>query len=144
MLSGVYGAPVPATVTLTQDKANGGFFTAGPNVPSTSSDRMVIRNAYLTIVVDNITSVMSQITTLATNFGGYVVNSNVGEDQNQLYASISFRVLAERFDDTIAALHNLAVDVKSESTTGQDVTQEYTDLNPNCVTLKPAKHNYWS
>ncbi len=139
MLSGSYGAPVPATMTVGQDKSSGGSLTAGPNVPYTSSDRMVIKNAYITIVVDNVSSVMAQITTLATNFGGFVVYSNVGEDQNQLYASISFRVLAERFDDTIAALHNLAVDVKSESTNGQDVTQDYTDLNAKLRNLEASE-----
>jgi PKD repeat protein len=139
MRSDYYGAPVPATVTVNQDKSSGSSLTAGLNVPSSSSDRLIIRNACFTIVVDNVSSVMAQITTLATNFGGFVVNSNVGEDQNQLYASISFRVLAERFDDTIAALHNLAVDVKSESTNGQDVTQDYTDLDAKLRNLEASE-----
>jgi PKD repeat protein len=124
---------IPAPITISPEK--GGF--SGDS--TTTTDRMVIKNAYLTIVVDNITSVMAQITTFAANYGGFVVNSNIGENQNQLYASISFRVLAERFDDTIAALHNLAVDVKSESTTGQDVTQEYTDLNSRLRNLEASE-----
>ncbi len=126
-----YDQIVPATIS--PDKMSGGYTT------TTTPDRMVIRNAYLTIVVDNVTSVMSQITTLATNFGGYVVNSNIGENQNQLYASISFRVLEENFDATIAALHSLAVDVKSESTTGQDVTEEYTDLQSKLRNLEASE-----
>lgn len=125
-------APVPATVNPDKSGSFSGETT-------TTTDRMVIKNAYLTLVVDNITSVMAQINTLATTFGGYVVNSNVGENQDQLYASISFRVLAENFDATITALHNLAVDVKSESTTGQDVTQEYTDLNSRLRNLEASE-----
>ena len=121
-----------APVAISPDKSGGYTETTTP-------DRMVIRNGYLTIVVDNITSVMAQITALATNYGGYVVNSNVGENQNQLYASISFRVLVERFDDTITALHNLAVDVKSETTTGQDVTEEYTDLDSQLRNLEASE-----
>jgi PKD repeat protein len=117
------------------DKSDGGYTTETITTP----DRMVIRNAYLTLVVDNITSAMGQITNLATSFGGYVVNSNIGENQNQLYASISFRVQAERFNDAITALHNLAVDVKAESTTGQDVTQEYTDLNSKLRNLEASE-----
>jgi molybdopterin converting factor small subunit len=97
-------------------------------MPAATTDRMVIYNAYLTIVADNISTALKQITDLATNYGGFVVNSNIGEDQNRLYAYISFRVLATHFDDTIQALHSLAVDVKAESTTGQDVTEDYTDL----------------
>jgi PKD repeat protein len=124
----IYAPPA----TISPDKSGGYTETTAP-------DRMVIKNAYLTIVVDNITSVMAQITALATNYGGYVVNSNVGENQNQLYASISFRVLAEQFDATITALHNMSVDVKSESTTGQDVTQEYTDLNSRLRNLEASE-----
>jgi hypothetical protein len=130
------GSSMYQTVPATISPDKGGF--SGDST-TTTTDRMVIKNAYLTLVVDNITAVMGQITTLAESNGGFVVNSNIGENQNQLYASISFRVLAENFDATITALHHMAVDVKSESTTGQDVTQEYTDLNSRLRNLEASE-----
>jgi molybdopterin converting factor small subunit len=106
---------------------------------ATIIDRMVIYNAYLTIVVDDVSVVMDQITDLAKNNGGFVVNSSIGEDQNRLYAYISFRVLSTKFDETLQALHNIATDVKSEQTTGQDVTEEYTDLASKLRNLEASE-----
>ncbi len=131
-----YAAP-PMTVAAAPEK--GGPTYSAYDSSTTTTDRMVIYNASLTIVADNITEALTQITNLATNFGGFVVNSNISEDQSRLYAYISFRVLATHFDDTIHALHSLAVDVKSETTSGQDVTQDYTDLSAKLRNLEASE-----
>ncbi len=104
-----------------------------------TTDRMVIRTAYLTIVVDDVSDALQQINTLAETFGGFVVNSNISEDSNRVYAYISFRVDSARFNDTLQSLHALAADVKSESTTGQDVTEQYTDLESRLRNLEASE-----
>jgi hypothetical protein len=104
-----------------------------------TTDRMVIRSAYLTIVVDDVSISLQQINNLAELYGGYVVNSNISEDRNRLYAYISFRVDSARFDDTLQALHDLAADVKSETWTGQDVTEQYTDLSSRLRNLEASE-----
>jgi hypothetical protein len=103
------------------------------------SDRMVIRSAYLSLVVDDISASIVQIENLAGTYGGYVVNSNVGEDNNRIYGSISFRVDANRFNEALQALRNLAADVRSESTSGQDVTEEYIDLDARLRNLEASE-----
>ncbi|MGD0780192.1 MAG: DUF4349 domain-containing protein [Dehalococcoidales bacterium] len=129
-----YASAPPVTITASNPDKSGITYTSAAIV-----DRMVIYNAYLTIVTDNITTALAQITDLAANNGGFVVNSNISEDQNRLNAYISFRVLASRFDDTMKALHSLAVDVKSESTSGQDVTEQYTDLASKLRNLEASE-----
>ena len=104
-----------------------------------ASDRMVIRSAYLSLVVDNVSASVTQISSLANTFGGYVVSSNIGEQQNRLYANISFRVDTNRFNEALQALRNLAVDVRSESTSGQDVTEEYIDLDARLRNLEASE-----
>ena len=104
-----------------------------------TTDRMVIRTAYLTLVVDDVSASLQQINDLAESYGGFVVNSNISEDNNKLYAYISFRVNSDRFNDTLQALRNLATDVKSESTTGQDVTEQYTDLASRLRNLEASE-----
>jgi len=93
----------------------------------------------LTLVVDDVSTSMEQINTLAESYGGFVVNSNISEDQNMLYAYISFRVDSDRYNDTLQALRNLAADVKSESTAGQDVTEQYTDLASRLRNLEASE-----
>jgi molybdopterin converting factor small subunit len=104
-----------------------------------ASDRMVIMSGYLTLVVDDVSAALSQITALAAANGGFVVSSNIQEDQNRLYASISFRVDSTLFNSTINALHNMAIDIKSESTSGQDVTDQYVDLDARLRNLEASE-----
>jgi hypothetical protein len=106
---------------------------------SATTDRMVIRTAYLTIVVANTSAAMQQITSIAESYGGFVVNSNISGDNNRLYAYISFRVESSHFNDTLQALHAMAADVKSESTTGEDVTEQYTDLESRLRNLEASE-----
>ena len=142
---GNYGSPI----TITQAPAptivipgasdaskSGSTFTT---VQSASTDRMVIRTAYLTLVVEDVSMALTQITSLAAANGGFVVNSDIREDQNRLYANISFRVVSTKFNDALQSLRSMAVDVKSETTSGQDVTEQYTDLASRLRNLEASE-----
>ncbi len=127
----------PATTTVT---------TAAPPVVNGTQDsstndiqRMVIKNASIALVVEDVTTALQQITDLASTNGGYVINSDIREDQNRVYADISFRVTADKFDQTLNSLHGIAVDVRSETTTGQDVTEEYVDLDAQLRNLEASE-----
>lgn len=104
-----------------------------------TSERMVIRTASMALVVDDVTASLNEITNLAEANGGYVVNSDIREDSSRLYANISFRVEAGKFAATLQALRDLAVDVRSESTSGQDVTEEYIDLDAQLRNLEASE-----
>lgn len=99
-------------------------------------ERMIIRNAYMALVVEDVSSAVEQITSLAAAYGGFVVNSNLYESDSRLYADISFRVESARFSEAMQTLRELAVDVRSESTSGQDVTEEYIDLTAQLHNLE--------
>jgi peptidoglycan hydrolase CwlO-like protein len=100
-------------------------------------ERVVIKNASLEIVVqDPITSV-DAITRMAEEMGGFVVNSNTYRIRTQRgnevpEANITVRVPATRLNEAMerikALVGNPGEDVINENISGQDVTQEYTDL----------------
>ncbi len=125
----------PPQFTLSVPHATGDVYFGDVSIPG----RMVIRSAYLALVVDDVSDSLARIGDLANSFGGYVVNSNVGQDQNRLFASISFRVDSARFNEALQALRDLSVDVKSESTSGQDVTEEYVDLDAQLRNLEASE-----
>ncbi len=111
---------------------------ASPQEPSESkTDRMVIRNANLTIVVKEPAEVMESIVGLANEFGGFVVNSQLyqrstGSGVKVQEANITIRVPAERLDEARDRIKEYVEDPKedvlADNISGQDVTQEYTDL----------------
>jgi hypothetical protein len=109
-----------------------------------SDNRLVIQNADLTIVVKEPTAKMQAIEAMAKALGGFVVSSNMG----QTYApngakvpegSIVVRIPAAKLDDALKEIKGDAVDVTSETRSGQDVTKEYTDLQSQLKNLQATE-----
>ncbi|MFH1646735.1 MAG: DUF4349 domain-containing protein [Chloroflexota bacterium] len=103
------------------------------------SDRMVIRTGDLSLVVTDVAGAIEQITRLAESYNGFVVSSNVWQERDRMMGNIAIRVDAAHFDDAIHGLHGLAVEVRQESTSGQDVTEEYIDLSSRLKNLEAAE-----
>lgn len=112
---------------------------AVPEEPEITLDRLIIRTGYMTIVVEDVSASMEQITSLAATYDGYVVDSRSQQDGDRMVGTIIFRVDANFFNDAILALRNMAVEVTSESTTGQDVTEEYVDLQARLKNLEASE-----
>jgi hypothetical protein len=132
-------APMPTVtvppMTITAGKGGESY----SSIQVATINRMVIRNGNLTMVVDDVSTALLKITALASANGGFVVNSNIQEDQSRLYANIAFRVDSTKFDAVLQALRNMAVDVKAESTSGQDVTEQYVDLTSQLRNLAASE-----
>lgn len=129
----------PAEGALSRD-LGGGFPSQGETI-----EPLVIRNAYLSIVVPDPSTSVDQIADLADQLGGYVVNSNVFEttfpesgviaDQ----ASITIRVPSERMNEAIESIKEGATEVRNKNVTSEDVTQEFTDLESRLRNLEAAE-----
>ena len=79
------------------------------------TDRIVIKNADLSIVVEDPFSAMEAITRLASEMGGYVVTSRSYKTTSDSgaevpEADITIRVLSEKLDDALAVVRRLVKD----------------------------------
>jgi len=106
--------------------------------------RMVIKNASLSIVVEDPSASLDMISAMAESLGGYVVTSNLFRaqlDSGLEYpeASVTIRVPAEKLDQALSEIKSGAGEVLSENVSGQDVTQEYTDLESRLRNLQRAE-----
>jgi hypothetical protein len=108
------------------------------------SDRIVLYDATLTLVVDDPSDAAATITDMAFDKGGWVVSSNItqsvyGSAGEKYYAGdISIRVPTESADNlkaTLAEIEALAVEVKSRTMSGRDVTAEYIDTTARLKNL---------
>ena len=109
-----------------------------------AGERIVIKNATLSIAVQNPAENLDAITKLANGFGGFVVSSNLyhttlasGVEVPQ--ANITIRVPAARLDEALAQIKSGAGEIISENVSGQDVTREYTDLQSRLKNLEEAE-----
>jgi hypothetical protein len=152
-------APSAPSVDLampnTQSKSQEGFggdpgagFNAS-NAPAPAPDaRIVIRNASLTIVVNDPGASMTAISRMAEEMGGYVVTSDLHKTftRNGVEipeASLTLRVPADKLNDALAQIKQQVkdpiTDVRAETVSGQDVTKEYTDLNSQLKNYEDAE-----
>ena len=118
---------------------------ASDAAPPTSGDRLVIRNANLSLVVKDPAESLNAIAALAEGLGGFVVSSNIyqtsvdAQGNKIMQANISLRVPADKLQAALAQLKGMAVSVNSESTSGEDVTAQYTDLESHLRNLEAAE-----
>jgi len=91
-------------------------------------ERLIVRNASLSLVVPDTQAALDEINALVKELDGYVVQSNVTHYQEGLQASVTFRIPAESLDAALARIRKMASEVRSENVSGQDVTEEYVDL----------------
>jgi len=133
---GFDGAQSAPTAVAMAGEAGGGGRAA--QVPV--QERLIIRSADLSLVVDDTQETVDAIGQMADAMGGFVVSSNTYQAyEGQLAGDVTIRVPAERFDDALETIKGFAVEVESENISGQDVTEEYVDLQARLESLKAAE-----
>ncbi len=137
-------APLPevgfAQESATNDVASGG----GEAARTASVERIVIQNADVAVVVSDVESRMKEIQQMAEDMGGFVVSSNLYQTYTNSSvlvpeATITIRVPAEQLDQALENIKKDAVDVQSETRSGQDVTAEYVDLKSRLKNYEAAE-----
>jgi len=108
----------------------------------TTQERMIVRTGDMSLVVGNVIQARDDIAQLAARFDGYVVSSQISGEEEEMRGWISIRVPDDKFEQALAELRNLAVRVKSESTSSQDVTEEYTDLQARLKNAEATEKQY--
>lgn len=99
--------------------------------------RLIIRTADLELIVNDTEEAMAQISQLAEQTEGWVVSTDLwAYGDNAQAGAITIRVPATGFNSAIAALKSMAVEVERESSSGQDVTEEYIDLESQLANLE--------
>jgi len=109
-------------------------YGGGPAGPATTVERMVVRNATLSLVVSDPRASVDEIAQMAQEMGGYVVTSNLYSSTFGVAAvvadqgSITIRVPVQRLDEAVSRIEEGATEVRTENVSGEDVTATYTDL----------------
>ncbi|HEX2698175.1 MAG TPA: DUF4349 domain-containing protein [Anaerolineales bacterium] len=114
------------------------------SVPSTDSDRLVVQNADLTIVVTDVRARVQAISAMAKQMGGFVVSANVYETYTRngtqvSQAQVVFRVPVDQMDAALDQVKKDTVDVQNETRSSQDITSQYVDLQSQLTAKEAAE-----
>jgi hypothetical protein len=106
-----------------------------PNAAPRSSIRMIIKNGEMTLLVSDTDRALDQATGIAVNSGGYVVSSKTWSSGDHKSAALTMGVPSDQFEGVQRQLRALAVEVLSDTSSGQDVSDEYVDLQSRLTNL---------
>jgi len=102
------------------------------NAPSA---RMLIWSANLTLELRDLTEGITKAVEIAEQFGGYVEYKSEGGERS---GSVRMRIPADRFRSAVGALEGLG-EVTRKSVSGQDVTEQYADIEARLKTKKELR-----
>lgn len=121
-------------------KGNSGFLADRP-APD-ALDRLIVRNGSITAYADNVSAALDGVAGLAGELGGFVVTSRItGEGESQ-FASATLRVPSERFDEALSRIRSLAAKVGDMTTSSEDVTEEYVDMQARLSNLEETEQEF--
>ncbi len=111
-------------------------------------DRKIIRNADLTIEVPSTTDTQQKIVSIAESHGGFVVTSEAKQRDSQepaqrtLDIKLVVRIPENHFGAALDQIRALASNVPEAKITGQDVTEEFIDLEARIKTQKALETQF--
>jgi hypothetical protein len=118
--SAAYPMAVPTAAPLASGSSS--------NIPGTGIDTRIIKTGTATLEVRDVAASVDALKALAVQRGGYLSSSNIQKNyNNRLYATVVIRVPQVQFEPTMEGVRAVGT-VKSVSTSGEDVTEEYVDL----------------
>jgi hypothetical protein len=139
-----YEGKAAPNVESVEDSAGGSAFEGS----NQTTERIVIKNANLSIAVEEPADSLEIITEMAKKMGGFVVSSNLYKTTTSSgyeypNANITIRVPSDKLEEALelikAEVEDPDVDILSEEISGQDVTSEVTDLESRLRNLQAAE-----
>lgn len=130
---GDYAGPSP---TMAPAATAAPAMNAGAAAQAPSASQMIIKDANLVLTVRDVDQALRLVTQLCADNGGYLIRTETWVDADARFASLYLAVPSARFESALNQFRQLAIKVEHETTSGQDVSAEYTDLRSQLTNLE--------
>lgn len=107
------------------------------------TEQKVIKTGSLSLVVEKVGEAVSKLNNLAVSKKGFVLSSSVytNADETQS-ATVTLKVPFQKYEEAMNEIKKVAKVVQSESSSGQDVTEQYSDLQAQSKNYKAEEEQY--
>lgn len=112
-------------------------------IPLEEGERLIVKNGMLSMVVDDVAASIDRIKEYIEGKGGFVVMSSVSKQGVVPLGTVTVRIPVESFDEGFAELQTYG-DVEERRTNGQDITEEYVDLEAQLKNLRATEAQFLS
>ncbi len=117
--------------------------TAAATASAPAPNQRIIKTGSVDMSSNDVNATVIAVTSLAEAREGFVQSSSASDDSTgRTSAFITIRVPVEIFEKTITDIKTLGVHVYSESSTGEDVTEQYTDVSARLTAAKAQEEQY--
>ncbi|MFA7467382.1 MAG: DUF4349 domain-containing protein, partial [Desulfotomaculaceae bacterium] len=108
---------------------------------SEGTAQKIIRTVTLSIIVPDVEKTVTEIEAMLKKVNGYVQDANLWQSDNNLQGHLTLRVPSSEVDGFIPRLESLGR-VERKNVSGQDVTEEYYDVEARKNNLKKQEARY--
>lgn len=117
---------------------------ANPVPPGTQyGSQKVIKNADIRLLVEDTDRALDGVGQTVADVRGYVISSRTWyqpyNGKNYKYATLTIGVPVDQFENAMRRLRSLGVQVVDENASGQDVTNQYVDLQSQVSNLEATR-----
>ncbi len=135
--AGPPGAPaLEAVQKLAAQGAPGGFDIVSVQAAFVQQERIIVRTVDMSLTVRDVAESVDAVAEIARRYRGWVV----GTDRSAVHRGrVSIRVPAQSLEEAVVDIRGIGLKVESESTTSQDVTDEYVDSRSRLTSLRATE-----
>lgn len=130
---------MPAATQAAQPVA----YSGGQSGVQSAGDRLIIKDAVMTLLVSDTDIAIERLTQVIGDMNGYTISSRIWyEDylsEPYKYATFSIGVPVDNFEPTLQRLRNMSVQVLDEIASGEDVTDQFVDLQSRLDNLEATR-----
>ena len=98
------------------------------NEPVITAERMIIHKAILEVKVKKLDDAQATIEEKVGKYNGYIVESNVYREEDTSSGKMTVRIPEQHFQSFLRDAEDEAAKILERNVTGQDVTEQYVDL----------------
>jgi hypothetical protein len=111
---------------------------------ASSVERKIVKNAEVSVLVEDSDIAIDRLTQVVSDVNGYIVSSRVWyqphtDGENYKYATVTLGIPVDRFEVAMRRVRGLAVQVLDENASGEDVTDQFVDLQSRLSNLEATQ-----
>ena len=142
--AGAAGAAKDGSAPSSDPGAGPVYNTGSSQDAAYAAAHMIIKNADIKLSVEDTDVAIDRATQVIGDMGGYIISSRVwyqpwSDGQNYKYGTITVGIPVDQFERTLSRLRGLAVKVLDETASGEDVSNQYVDLQSQLTNLEATR-----
>lgn len=141
--SGAPAAPQAEAGSVSEIR-DGSVYETGSAENAALTTHLIIKSGEMRLLVEDSNQAIDRLTQIVGDTGGYIVSSRVWnqayyDGKNYKYATITIGVPVESFERVLNRLRGISLEVLDETASGEDVTDQYVDLQSQLINLEATR-----